>query len=386
VARTYNLPFSPSGIVDNVEAFDDLADTIANPPPDRPLRSAIGKSGALFCDAVGATPGALYNLLGPGFAAGALLCDPYWKKKNYTPPVEGSPFSGGQCAGVLYRIVYSWSLTRLNCNGTALSPLTSGGNITLTNRTGPISWADSSAYNACGDGRRSSGSITLTSANHTDIIGASLASGYITSINISIAVSRMDNAADTCGDPSGDAFRPGPSPPPVPSFPPGGEPGAGPGGQPFFKVPDVPSPIVTEPDVPVPDQDTEPGGGGDAGGPTEPPVAGDEQSGTPGDEDFPEPEPGRRWVGCCIRLTTIPAAAGTIPGTSPRTILTEVVGNARLLFDSVNGDGYDTPVQIRSEGLCLWESVKGLSPKGVRVNLKPGFEYAVTPYSVLEDD
>jgi hypothetical protein len=66
--------------------------------------------------------------------------------------------------------------------------------------------------------------------------------------------------------------------------------------------------------------------------------------------------------------------------------LTQVVGNARLLFDSLTGDGYDTPVQIRSAGLCLWEPVKGLSPKGVRVNLKPGFEYAVTPYSVAEEE
>jgi hypothetical protein len=91
-------------------------------------------------------------------------------------------------------------------------------------------------------------------------------------------------------------------------------------------------------------------------------------------------------VGCCIRLTSLPAGTGTIPGSSLAPILTEVVGNVSLLFETVTGQGYDTPVQIRTGGVCLWEPVKGVSPTGIRINLKPGIQYKYTPYSVKDTE
>jgi hypothetical protein len=364
------LPFTPAGIVDNIDAFDSLADTIANPPPDKPLSGAIGRAGQKYCDYLGALPGAASGLLGPGMGVGALLCDPYWKDKNYSPPVEGPPFTGGQCAGVLYRIVYSWSLTRLNCNGSAATPLTSGGNITLNNRVGPISWADTSVYNACGDGRRSDGSITLTSASNTDKIGAALGAGYITSITINIAVSRMDNAPDTCGNPTGPAFRPGPSPPPRPTFPPGEEPGVDPDGQPFFVVPDIPGPIVTEPPIEVPPPSTGPGEPGGDPGPPEG-ESGAPVTATPGDDAEGEADEGKELVGLRVDIVTFPPNANPVAPGLYRGVCYAFMGN-----DS--GLDLDPAGALIGDGQLILAERPRLTKWRVTANI--GYNLSVTPY------
>jgi hypothetical protein len=364
MATRINLPISPAGAVDNVEAFDKMSDWIRSPEDFGPAAAAIGRAGQKYCDILGAIPGAQSGIFGPTFAAGNVMCKPYWDGAGYDGPSEQPPFSGGQCT-----FQYSVDAFEINPNGSesfegqsyVLGPVTE---YSVT-KTGPFQKTLRLR------GRNNSGDTEVVNY----LSGGNARFGPLTPTG---------GQQDNCGDPPG-VLAPGDNPPPTPTFPPGEEPGVDPTGQPFFYVPPIDDPTGTGDPVPVPDPNPTGGGGGE-GGPTEPPVAGDEESGTPGDEEFPPPEDGRRWVGCCIRLTSIPVGTGTVPGTSPETILTEVVGNARLLFDSVNGDGYDTPVQIRSAGVCLWEPVKGLSPKGVRVNLKPGFSYSYTPYSVSEED
>lgn len=386
MATKVNIPTVGDVITGGVDAFDDLASTIANPPTDRPLQGALGAAGQKYCNFIGAIPGNASGLLGLGLPLQALLCKPYWDKNSYDAPVPDGGFTGGQC------------LVRYQVDGTFESFGSSTGATCGTTRT----WRIANAAGPIGGIKvtvnpneirlQNNGGFTtspfdvLTSASLIPAAScASAPNGSFRVKNMKItSVARLDGQPDVCGNPT-PSLRPGPRVPPTPTFPPGEEPGVDPDGQPFFFVPPVPSPITGEPPIGVPEPS--PGGdGGAGGGPTEPPVAGDEQSGTPGDEEFPPPEDGRRWVGCCIRLTSVPVGTGTVPGTSPETILTQVVGNVRLLFDSVSGDGYDTPVQIRSVGLCLWEPIKGISPKGVRVNLKPGFEYAYTPYSVKETE
>lgn len=375
MAGKVNIPTGLGGVLDNVDAFDDLANDIAAPPSNRPLRNAIGRSGQLYCDAVGSKPGQFLAPFLPGALVSPLLCKPYWDSRGYSPPSETPPFTGGQCA-----VSYRCSVVRGAPNGSTSNPAA------LANILGPVTsqtvtFIGNFQYRMTVFGQNNSpGGANIHTQNILANEGAPRFGPLV----------RNDGQADNCGNLPGDLF-PGINPPPTPTFPPGQEPGADPDGRPFFRVPDLPNPLVGGdpiplPDVPSPGPDV-PGGGDEPPPPTEPPSAGPESpGGSGGDEDFPEPEPGTRWVGCCIRLTTIPQGTGTIPGTAPETILTQVVGNARLLFDSVNGQEYDTPVQIRSAGLCLWEPVKGLSPKGVRVNLKPGFAYAYTPYSVEDTE
>jgi hypothetical protein len=386
MATKVNIPTGLGGVIDNVDAFDDLADTIANPPAGRPLKEAIGRSGQKYCDFYGALPQAAKDLLGPGFAASGLLCKPYWDGAGYDPPEEEASFTGGQCVDVNYQVDGTYECTGLS-DGSGCGTTR---NFRINLARGPISGMivtfSPPEFRVANGGRFSTGAYdTVTFGSFIAAEFCAPAGGgnqRAKSAKIT-SVTRLDGLPDSCGSPPADLV-PGDNPPPVPTFPPGEEPGVDPDGQPYFFVPPIENPVVGGDPVPVPEPS--PDGGGTGGGPTSPPVAGDEQSGTPGDEEFPPPEDGRRWVGCCIRLTSVPVGTGTVPGTAPETILTQVVGNARLLFDSVSGDGYDTPVQIRSAGLCLWEPIKGLSPKGVRVNLKPGFEYAYTPYSVEETE
>lgn len=385
MATKYRLPVSPAGLVDNIDAFDDLAEDIANPPANRPLRGAIGRSGRLFCDLYGASPQPVKDLLGPGFAATGLLCQPYWDNRGFTPPAPAGGFTGGQCSA-LYTVnldVADYRYRRVNCASGVVEFIGAPQSFGLANVQGPIQrvYAKVTANGNCGP---ITYVLAIVDANGTERLGGTFATTTairrIDLLKFSPRVVRSDGLPDTCGDKAGD-MEPGPTPPPTPTFPPGEEPGVEPDGQPFIIVPPVDNPVVGGEPTEVPED----GGDGEGGGPTEPPVSGDEEPGSGGDDEFPPPEPGTRWVGVCIRLTTLPLGTGTVPGTAPETILTQVVGNARLLFDSETGSSYDTPVQIRSAGLCLWEPVKGLSPKGVRVNLKPGFEYNYTPYFVAED-
>ena len=364
MATKIPVPTAGDVITGGAKAFDDLAGLIANPPANRPLEAAIGSAGRKYCDFIGALPGNASGLLGLGLPLQALLCKPYWDGAGYSAPVVNPPpFSGGQCVGASYTVRVNVFIDGVN----------QGGPFPFTG-TGPF----------LGARRTDTGNVQrwdMVFASGAQQIGSSGTSQVWTITYVSVV--RNGGLPDNCGNLPG-VIGPGPNPPPTPTFPAGQQPGVEPTGQPFFFVPPITPPIPGNPvDVPDPPYEMPPTGGG---GPTVPPVAGDEESGSDGDNEFGAPPAGERWVGCCIALGTLPVGTGTVPGTSPETVLTQVVGNARLLFDSATGDSYDTPVQIRSAGLCLWEPVKGLSPKGVRVNLKPGFTFSYTPYSVPGED
>lgn len=339
-----------------------------------------------MCNFYAATPGAARLLFGPAGPIVDLVCQPYFDNSVYSGPrPTEETIPGGQCSGVLYVVTGTLTAVLSDCNGGTNTVVI---NIPSTSTLGPIE-----ITRAVGPQNRCSGklpgniSFSLKGFSSPgvpetkNLTGVSASTSGVISAQLNPIITPTAPGLDNCGGASGDLV-PGDFPPPAPTFPPGLGPGVDPDGQPFFWMPDIPT---TNPDgPPINPEPTPPPGGG--GGPTESPVAGDPEDGTPGDEDFPEPPEGRRWVGCCIKLTAIPGGTGTVPGTAPLQILTEVVGNARLLFDSMPGDGYDTPVQIRSADLCLWEPVKGLSPKGIRVNLKPNFEYTYTPYSVKDTE
>lgn len=371
MATKVGIPSPLDAFTSGVNAFDDLANTIANPPADRPLKGAIGRAGQQYCNYLGRVPGAASGLLGPGLAAGSLLCKPYWDNNGYDAPVAGSPpFTGGQCP-----VTYIMEVQRPN-GGTwvAADPSTAPGPITgfsVQNMgpgpSGTTQWRGTFTY---------AGGSSVRQLNHSE-----------GGIGLRPRVRRSDAQPDNCGDLPA-PLVPGPNPPPTPApFAPGLEPGVDPDGQPFFYVPPIP-PEVPGAD-PVDPPDPTGGFGGDGGGGDAPPggpTGEDGGTGNGGDEDFGEPPEGERWVGCCITITTEPPGLGIIPASLPESIYPEILGNVRLAFDGGGGVGYDTPIQIRQKTTCVWEPVRGMAPTGCRVNVKPGTSYSIRKFSVPEED
>lgn len=389
----FRIPNPVDTVAGAVEDFDDLADAIANPDPSRPLRNAIGKAGRSFCNWVAARPKeALEVLTAPASATSSLLCKPYWEGANIGAPRKDTPpFTGGQCSGVRYRVTGTVTRTTSPCSGGTVTSATSTGIPDIV--YGPIKiFENDSPLTKCSNTRPEGKSWRLEAFNslgnpvtNLSIVGVANSSTGIISATATFLVEPLDGAADSCGNMPPE-LRPGPNPPPSPTFPPGEGPGIDPDGQPFFFVPPEPAPFPDAPPVDIPPPVVVPPGGGDT--PSEPPtgIDGGEGSENGEDDDFGEPPEGERWVGACIRLTTIPAGTGTIPQALPQKIFPEVVGNIRLVFDSLSGGRYDTPIRISSEEVCVWEPVRGLEPTGIRVNLKPGFAYTFKKFSVPKEN
>jgi hypothetical protein len=137
--------------------------------------------------------------------------------------------------------------------------------------------------------------------------------------------------------------------------------------------------------------DDDSGSGGDSGADDSPPnpEPGPElpggNGGFGGDDGFGEPPAGRRWVGCCITITSRPVNQPPIPNTTPEDVYASVVGNIRLVYDASGTRQTDTPVRIQARKVCVWEAVRKLNPVGVRVDLQAGFGYTYRPYSVPLD-
>jgi hypothetical protein len=134
------------------------------------------------------------------------------------------------------------------------------------------------------------------------------------------------------------------------------------------------------------------GGSGGDGGPDDSPPNPEPGSELPGgnggfggDDGFGEPPAGRRWVGCCITITSRPVNQPPIPGSIPEDVYASVVGNIRLVYDASGTRQTDTPVRIQARKVCVWEAVRKLNPVGVRVDLQAGFGYTYRPYSVPLD-
>lgn len=138
------------------------------------------------------------------------------------------------------------------------------------------------------------------------------------------------------------------------------------------------------------------GGGGDGGGGVDPdtsppaPEPGPElpggNGGFGGDDGFGEPPAGRRWVGCCITITSTPENASVIATSQPEDVYPGVIGNIRLVFNAAGNRQTDTPVRILAKHVCVWEPVQKINPVGVSVDLLPGYGYTYRPFSVPSGD
>jgi len=239
-----------------IDAFDGLADTIANPPEGRPLRQAIGIGGQKFCDAVGAVPADIRNRLGGTFWTSGLLCKPYWDNEGYDAPVLTPPFTGGQCVGASYVVRYQNRTTAGNFGAQANA---SG--------TGPVigPYLDVTGNVGRAGIQFASGKVQTLDGPAAEVRAPAI-----------VSITRQGGLPDNCGNPPGGTYGPGANPPPTPTFPPGEEPGLDPTGQPYFTVPPIDSPIpggdpIEVPPLPIVDNPAPaPPGPGEPGTPVEP--------------------------------------------------------------------------------------------------------------------
>lgn len=123
------------------------------------------------------------------------------------------------------------------------------------------------------------------------------------------------------------------------------------------------------------------GGGGAPGAPEGGPVLPGGNGGFGGDDELGPPPAGKRWVGVCMAITARPPGFGIVESSTVDKVYPEVVGNVRLICNATGLEVVNTPVQIRSDRVCLWEPVRGLNPVAIRVNLKPGFGYSYQGYA-----
>lgn len=369
-----------------VKEFDDLAENIANPNPNRPISNAVGQFGRQVCDRISARP----DVFAPTILQSPLkaVCQPYWDGQGYDGPVTEPPFTGGQCAGVRYTVTGTF----LNNTTGASCGLTQ--NWTAGNPFGPINGvvADGSFWNLSTAGGPIA--INRTSADGGGRLGVgnppcagSPGSNVQRASEVKItSVVPVSGGANNCGDPPPET-RPGDNPAPDPGpLPPGTGPQFDIRGNPFFVLPPT---LEISPgfnfEFPIGEINL---GSGTGNGAPSPPLPGEDSPGAGsgvggGEDEFGEPPDGERWVGCCVTITNRPVGSGTIPQAEPESIYPRIIGNVRLKFRGESGGSeYDTPLENRQKTTCVWEPVRGLEPVGVRVNLLPGYEYSYRPYSV----
>lgn len=358
-----------------VGALDEGPEYIRDGGPDSPI-DAVGLFAARqACKVYANEPGALNDR--PA-AAYEKVCRPFLDNIGYgSGPKYGYPFRGGQCPGVLYVVSYSYNV--ILTNGQTSTNLSNG----TVNALGPI-------ISMQGAGAPAFQTITITTGGGTfQARGGSCPQGCYRNIRIT-GIVRQDGQADTCGN------RPivytEPTAPTAPET----------GPRPFVFSPDFnfdvdvdvdidgriivdigTGPIVVDPFSGGEDGDG--GGGGDTPSPPAPepgPELPGGNGGFGGDDDFGDPPAGRRWVGCCIRLTGSPISQPPIPNTAPEDVFPQVLGNIRLVCTAAGSRLTDTPVRINARKVCVWEPVAKLNPTAVNVDLLPGFGYTFTPYSV----
>ncbi len=369
------LPLSAGGIIKGVQIFDDLADTIANPPSGAPLKQAIGNTGQKLCDFIGAAPIIAQNALGPAFPASRLLCKPYWDGEGYDGPEVGDPpYEGGQCADT-YQVYATVDGTDINVGGQSPRNLAGPlGGVTRVETVIGSPFPDTTRYQFIFSGPNDGPETTVRASFNPDV---SFRNAGI-----------VGGAPDNCGDPPPvEPFKPGQNPPPLPTgFEPGVDFGTDPiTGQPFFFVPPIEDPL--DPDGPGIDFDPEepgtypgppeanPSGGEEGIGPGA--GVGGGAGGTGDDVDFGEPPEGRVWVGAIAHFVA-PSSYGNISGTGPgNTVYPRVVGNLSLIFDNVRGQA----AQVRSEWFDLMRPSDALPVTGARANKLPGVECTVYPIS-----
>jgi hypothetical protein len=340
--------------------IDDLASTIANPPTDQPLLGALGSAGQKYCDYLGAAPGVVGGYAGSGIFIAALMCKPYWDSKGYDAPVLAPPFSGGQC-NTTYAV--NGYITQPNGTENFASQDYAGGGVAAYSvaQTGPF--------------RKT---LTLKGKNGvTSTRNLDYANGGSARFSTPF---RLDGQPDNCGDPPA-VIEPGPNPPPTPTFPPGEEPGVDPTGQPYFTVPDIPSPIPGGDPIPFPDPlPGEPGGGPAppanpyGSGPGSPGASGD--TGIGGDEEGEAP-PGQVLVSLKVDILTVPDGARPYGPDQYRAV-------CYIFMGTEEGLDMDFAGAVLMSGQMVYAETEFLTHWRVEAN--PGWNLRVTPYYREKDE
>lgn len=340
-----------------IDGFDDLANDIANPPADRPLRGAIGRSGQVVCNFVGASPAAANIAFGAATPIVGLLCKPYWDKNNYSEPVPTGGVIGGQC-----NVSYTFP-------GDVRSATGAFATVSNTVKVGPITGINK-ILNGGGSG-----------IDRYVISGPNVISPNIDISRTATGATRLRGpfrAGQTtpdfaCGDGSGSGLAPGQNPPPTPpTFPTGSEPGTDSEGQPFFFVPPIDFPTDFNDPKDIPD-------GEPYLGPIEPPPPGPGSPGTPvtpspGSPAEGEAEEGDELVGVLVELLSVPPNANKFQDISVNVY--RGIGYVRMGYP--DRLGVDTSAAVaqtvqfyhaQQRGLTAWEVVP-----------RNGFTIRVTPY------
>lgn len=374
MATKYKIP-SLDTIQGGINAFDDLADTIANPPANRPLRQAIGESGRLYCDFVGSSPGqAILPWTGQGLVA-PLLCKPYWDSQGYDAPVSGSPFTGGQCVGSTYNL--SGQLVTVGVFCSDGSP--AGGTTNLIvgvfpTLVGPVQSITIERFGITCRGLPKGTRVVIVDQGGARTRTTQLASEFGTVGYSSVTFSPvlgLISGSNNCGNPPG-IPEPGPNPPPTPTFQPGEEPGFEPDGQPFFFVPPIDSPIGGEP-IPVPPQPVDPGLPGDVAPLTPGDPGTPATTGSGGEASGTAPE-GSELSGVGVEILTFPPNAARFQNNSRQPFRGAgyiAMGYPGLLGVDMSGGVINLAqfFHAQQRGLTSW-----------RVTANIGFSLKCTPY------
>lgn len=356
---------------DSVYQASDFPGFVADTNPVGPFANVNRQVARLACRSY-ARGGGPTNL--PGFdAVWGGICGPYLESIGEDPVPGGgvsSPFGGGQCPGVLYRINWSWSAGNFNSGPREVE------------RVGPLSYSrEGTGSLDCGPGGQTYNVLELRDGTGQSPV--SIYAGCGASLN-SLTVTRVDGQSDGCGNPAPEYDPPKVRPglPIVPTTP-IDIPGIGPIGVNIDFNPDgtinVGLPDVgVDIDIPV-DFGGPSSGGEDGPGGGGPPVPAPGDDGVPGmgqtagngQDAQGEAPPGSVLVGLKMNMTTIPAKANQyIPGAYRGAAYIYMGGNAGLDQDFAGS--------VLAQGQFVYAEKDNLTKWKVRAN--NDFVFNVVPY------
>lgn len=141
------------------------------------------------------------GLTGQAAVNAETACRPYLNN-IYPPtaPTVKTPFNGGQCPGVNYRVTWAWSAGSFNSG-----PQTA-------DRTGPLSFDRSGTGSLpCGGGETYNVLVLREGTGNNPVSIYAGCGAALTSFN----VSRLDGQPDNCGSPPPEITQPAPNPDPI---------------------------------------------------------------------------------------------------------------------------------------------------------------------------
>jgi hypothetical protein len=372
VTRPTNNGPTPLGIVGSIfEIRQAIAD-----PNDNSLEAQVGRKTCDVLSSVGYDQVPLNSRTGPGYACGG-----YWDDQGYDAPVDSVPFTGGQCEGVQYRLIYEFNTSQ---SGNPVSTNTETG-------LGPISGFSFVQTDSPG-GSSDRYEVTVTFATGPEVFNLIVGPGTVPRVQ---RVERVDGQPDDCGD-LPPVSEPGPSNPGTPygQPQPTSEPGftitvdapISNGDEYYFPVSYEFNGTRTGPTVSFNFEGNPPSlppGGTSSEGDD---VAGGEPSGESDDPLTPEEEEaGVVVIGYTWEFPAIPISRGGVPGTQPLTFY-EKFASIQLKYRDGDGNEFYSEQRLicESRGSFVRPS-ESLGVVGVTWNTKSSFgPMLVRPIKVEE--